>query len=345
MQKPILGITMGDPAGIGPEVVVRSFAEKLPGTVIPVVIGSKEPLLDAMKACGINVPLTVIDDAAINDGAALDALYEGMYLIDLPLKHDFHNAALLKENGAITLEYIFKALELLKEGKIAGLATGPSNKEAMHKAGLRSTGVTELLVHQAGIQEYSTVQIQAGMYIFQMTTHLPLRKAIEEITGEKIYSFTRYVDSTIKSLGIKSPRIGISGLNPHAGDGGVLGDEEQLVFSAPVQKLRAEGINVSDPQPVDTLFLQGLRGTYDALVYLFHDTANTAIKTAAREFPPVVVTAGLPYVRTTVSHGTAYDIAYRGLADWKQFHEAIKTAINLCTKINNPALKGRGMLF
>jgi len=328
MNKPIIGITMGDPAGIGPEIIVRCFAEKFPDTAIPLVIGSKEPLKDAMKACGIEIPLT-----AVHDVAELKENYDGIQFINIPLNHAFHNTSLLKENGAITLEYIYKALELLKQKKIAGIATAPSNKEAMHKAGLQHTGVTELLAHEADIKEYSTVQIQAGFYIFQMTTHVPLKKALQEITEKNIYDFSKYVDSTLRILGNINPKIGISGLNPHAGDGGVLGDEEQLIFAPTLKKLRAEGINISNPQPADTFFLQGLRGTFDALIYLFHDTANAATKTAAREFPPVVVTAGLPYVRTTVSHGTAYDIAYRGLADWKQFYEAAKTAINLCTKI------------
>ena len=324
MHKPVIGITMGDPAGIGPEIVMRSLAEELPHTVVPLVIGSKGPLEDAMKACGIHMPLIVLQDVL-----ELKDTRDGVQCIDIPVNHDYHNTELLKENGAITLDYIFKALEFLKQGKITGIATAPSNKEAMHKAGLHYAGVTELLVHEAGIKEYSTVQIQAGMYIFQMTTHVPLRKALEEIQEKKIYDFTRYVDATLKNLGIKNPKIGISGLNPHAGDGGVLGDEEQRVFAAAIKRLKAEGINVSDPQPADTFFLQGLRGNYEALIYLFHDVANAATKTAAREFPPVVVTAGLPYVRTTVSHGTAYDIAYRGLADWKQFYEAIKTAVHL----------------
>jgi len=257
---------------------------------------------------------------------------DSIQLIDIPLDHDFHNKGLLKDNGAVTLKYIHTALELLKQNKIAGIATAPSNKEAMHKAGLQCAGVTELLAQEAGIKEYSTVQIQAGFYVFQMTTHAPLRKALEEINEINIYNFTKYVDGILKTLGMKKPKIGISGLNPHAGDGGVLGDEEQLIFTPAIEKLRASGINVSDPQPADTFFLQGLRGNYDALIYLFHDTANAATKTAAREFPPVVVTAGLPYVRTTVSHGTAYDIAYQGTADWKQFYEAVKTAIDLCVK-------------
>ena len=327
MKKPVIGITMGDPAGIGPELVVRALAEKLPDAAVPLVIGSRGPLMDAMRACGVNMPLTAIADAD-----SLEDKHDGIQFIDIPLYHDFHNAALLKENGAITLDYISAALKLLKQGKIAGIATAPSNKEAMHKAGLRHAGVTELLAAEAGVKEYSTVQIQAGFYVFQMTTHVPLKKAIEEITEKNIYDFAKNVDSTLKKLKNNNAKIGISGLNPHAGDGGVLGDEERLVFDPAIKKLRAEGINISCPQPTDTLFLQGLRGTYDALIYLFHDTANAATKTAAREFPPVVVTAGLPYTRTTVSHGTAYDIAYRGEADWKQFYEAVKTAINLCAQ-------------
>ena len=326
MHKPVIGITMGDPAGIGPEIIIRSLADKtLPDTAITLVIGSREPLLDAMNVCGVKMPLK-----ALNDIAELTDTQDSIQFIDIPLSHDFRNSSLLYDNGGITLKYIYKALELIKQNKLTGIATAPSNKEAMHMAGLKEAGVTELLANEAGIKEYSTVQIQAGVYVFQMTTHLPLRKALEEINEKKIYDFTKYVDTVLKTLGFEAPRIGISGFNPHAGDGGVLGDEEQFIFAPAIKKLRNEGISVSDPQPADTFFLQGLRGSYDALIYLFHDVANSATKTAAREFPPVVVTTGLPYVRTTVSHGTAYDIAYRGIADWKQFYEAVKTAINLC---------------
>jgi 4-hydroxythreonine-4-phosphate dehydrogenase len=325
MRKPVIGITMGDPAGIGPEIVVQSLNEKGVGELcVPVVIGSLAPLEEAMRLLGIKIPLE-----KIREGEAIGPPEEKIPLVDIPLPHDYRDAKLLAQNGAVSLEYIRKAVDMVNQNQLQGLATAPTNKEAMHKAGLGCAGVTELLATLAKTPEYSTVQIQGGVYIFQMTTHVPLREALEKITEDNIYNFVKYVQRILLSLGIKIPKIGISGLNPHAGDGGVLGSEEQAVFAPAVKRLREEKIAVSDPLPVDTLFIQGQEGRYDALVYLFHDTANTAIKTAARDLPPVVVTTGLPYVRTTVAHGTAYDIAYKGIADWKQFREAIVTAARL----------------
>jgi 4-hydroxythreonine-4-phosphate dehydrogenase len=326
MEKPTIGVTMGDPAGIGPEIVVKSLNEESLGKLCtPLLIGSLKPLEEAMRVLGLKIPLR-----AVRDDEEITGLGEKIPFIDIPLLHDYRDTGLLAENGAVSLAYIHKAVELLNHKRIRGLATAPANKEAMHRAGLDCPGTTELLARLSGISRYSTVQIQGGVYIFQMTTHVPLRKAIEEITGNKIYEFVRYVREVMLSLGIKNPKIGISGFNPHAGDGGVLGDEELTVFMPAIKRLRDENIAISDPQPADTFFIQGLRRRFDALVYLFHDTANTAIKTAAREFPPVVVTAGLPYVRTTVAHGTAYDIAYKGIADWRQFYEAVRVAAELC---------------
>ncbi|MDR0655157.1 MAG: 4-hydroxythreonine-4-phosphate dehydrogenase PdxA [Treponema sp.] len=326
MKKlPIIGITMGDPAGIGPEIVVQSLNEKgIREFCIPVVIGSSGPLEEVMGVLGIKIPLE-----KIREGEKISLSEEKIPFIDIPLSHNYRDTKLSAQNGAVSLEYIHKAVDMLNKEHLQGLTTAPTNKEAMHKAGLNCAGVTELLAGLANIPEYSTVQIQGGVYIFQMTTHVPLRKALEKITEDNIYDFVKYVHRILLNLGIKIPKIGISGINPHAGEGGVLGDEEQTVFAPAIKRLREGQIAISDPQPVDTLFIQGLRGRYDALVYLFHDTANTAIKTAAKEFPPVVVTAGLPYIRTTVAHGTAYDIAYKGIADWKQFREAIITAAML----------------
>jgi 4-hydroxythreonine-4-phosphate dehydrogenase len=330
MNKPIIGITMGDPAGVGPEIVVKTLNEKTVRDIcIPLVIGSSAPLEEAMSVSGIHIPLEPVSEEAVLNDAGWKIPF-----IDIPLSHNYRDTKLLAQNGAISMKYIHAAVNLLNQNRVQGLATAPTNKEAMHKAGLDCAGVTELLARLAGISEYSTVQIQGGVYIFQMTTHIPLRKAIDAITEEKIYEFSRSVHNILISVGIEIPKMGISGFNPHAGDGGVLGDEEQTVFARAIKRLRDENINISDPQPADTFFLQGLRGQFNALIYLFHDTANAATKTAAREFPPVVVTAGLPYVRTTVAHGTAYDIAYRGIADWKQFHEAVITAVRLVKQKN-----------
>ncbi len=327
-SKPRIGITIGDPAGIGPEVVCMCLAQKeLYEECVPVVIGNGEVLKRALQSRGLSMPVRCIKktEDAVGEYGIID-------LIDLPLRYEYIPGVLQAGNGEFAIRCIHEAVKLIRGGELDATCTAPTNKEAMRMAGSPFMGATELFAHLGGAKKASTVILQGGCYVFQVTTHVPLRKAIEMITTGTLYEFISKADLTLKSFGFKSARIGLAGFNPHAGDGGLLGGEEQEIFMPAVKRLREEGVCISDPLPADTIYERGQKGEFDALILLFHDSSNIAIKLISKDVPAAVITAGLPFVRTTVAHGTAYDIAYKGIADYKQFYKAITAAADICRR-------------
>lgn len=331
-MKPRIGITMGDPAGIGPEIICKALLEKdLYKNCCPVVIGNAE-IIDYLKE-KLNLIFRINKISKVSDAKFS---YGEIDVLDLPINYEFKPGRLSKGNGKVALDYIHKAVALLKDGQIDATCSAPTNKEAMRIAGSSYTGATEMFADLLNVKDTFTVINQGGCYIFQLTTHIALRSAIEMLTEDFIFREIRKVDKTLKHFGIPAPSLGLSGLNPHAGDGGLLGSEETDIFLPAINRLRCEGINISNPLPTDTIFNRGLRGDYDAILFLFHDTANTAVKSVANSIPPVVITAGLPFIRTTVAHGTAYDISYKGIADYRQLKQAIIVAAEIykksCTK-------------
>lgn len=321
-MKPIVGITMGDPAGIGPEIVLKSLMDKeVYNGLKPVVIGSYEVLSNTKKELGLKLNLnkvSTVDNGLFRSGT-IDVL-------DIPLDYEYVPGKMNIGNGKAALDYIYKAISLVEDGVIQSIATAPTNKEAMKIAGSEFSGATEIFAFKANVIDFSTIIEQGGCYIFQLTTHMPLKEAISRINTEFLYEKTKKAYEDLLVLGLDNPRIGISGLNPHAGDGGVIGIEEIEIFNPAILKLRDEFINVSDPIPVDAIFNKGYKGEFDALIIMYHDAANIAIKLMSDKMPTVVITGGLPYVRTTVAHGTAYDIANKGVADYSQMKNAIVTA-------------------
>lgn len=321
-MKPIVGITMGDPAGIGPEIIIKSLMDsQIYSGLKPLVIGNYEVMSKTKDELGIIVDLNeikTISDAKFKSGT--------VDILDIPLNYKYTPGKMNIGNGKAALDYIYKAIDLVNEGKIHSIATAPTNKEAMKMAGSKFSGATEIFAFMAKVTDFSTIIEQGGCYIFQLTTHMPLKDAISKINTEFLYEKIKKAYEDLIILGINNPKIGLSGLNPHAGDGGVLGREETEIFYPAIVKLRNESIDISDPIPVDAIFNKGYGGEYDALMIMYHDAANIAIKLMSSKFATVVITGGLPYVRTTVAHGTAYDIANKGIADFSQMKNAIITA-------------------
>lgn len=321
----IIGVTMGDPAGIGPEIVCKSLLEKdLYDKCRAFVIGNAEVINYAIEKLDLDARINIISEPN-------EALFEykTIDILNLPLDYEFKPGVLQVGNGKVALDYIHKAVELLKSNEIDATCTAPTNKEAMKMAGSQHTGATELFGYLLNAKSTSTVIQQGGCFIFQLTTHIPLRKALDLITEDFLYEKVREADSALKEFGLIDANIALSGLNPHAGDGGLLGDEEENIFKPAINRLREEGIIVSDPLPADTIFARGFKGEYDAVILPFHDTANIAIKLVSDKLPAVVITSGLPYIRTTVAHGTAYDIAYKGIADFNQIKQSILAAAEI----------------
>lgn len=325
MKTQYVGVTMGDPAGIGPEIVLGSLAhEDVYSQCRPVVIGSRQPLEDAAAVLGGKQRIRVVDSPQEGEYGP-----DTVNLIDLPLEQSWRAGVMSQYNGQISIAYMEKSYELLRKADIAAVSCAPCNKEAMKLAGSPFIGATELYAHFAGDVKTFTVIEQAGCYIFQLTAHLSLRKALERITEDALVATMRTAHAALTSWGIERPRLALSALNPHAGDGGSLGTEEIEMFSPALKKLESEGIVAAGPIPADSIFIKGYDGVYDGIVLLFHDTANIAVKLMEKTYPSVVITGGLPFIRTTVAHGTAYDIAYKGMAGHRQMLNAILAAARI----------------
>lgn len=325
LHIPVVGITMGDPAGIGPEIVCRSLNEEQVYTSCrPVVIGSREPLQQALDVLGLQMRIREITDPS-----------EGGYdpgtinLFHIDLDYVVRPGILCADNGRVAIAYMQKAYDLLTAGKIDAIASAPCHKGAMKMAGSPYAGATELFAHFAGDKRTSTVVRQGSCYIFQLTTHLSLAQAIKKLTVDYISDFLISAVETMRLFGYSAPKVALSALNPHAGDNGALGTEEADILIPAIQKAEKVVGHIDGPIPADAIFLKGYDGTYDALIPLFHDTANIAIKLMDNIYPSVVITTGLPFIRTTVAHGTAYDIAYQGIAGHKKMLNCILAAAEI----------------
>lgn len=327
-MKPTVGIVIGDPAGIGPEIVCKSMQHKvIYEKMNPLIIGDINVINKVLSELNLDFMVRNVSD--LN---RIHYEYKTLNIYNVPINYELKPGYLQAGNGKASLDYINKSVELINFNFIDAISTAPINKEAIKMAGSKFTGVTELLAGLANVKNTSTIVKQGECYIFQLTTHLPLKDAINKINDEFLYNQIKKAYTDLKLLGLTKPKIGLSGLNPHAGEGGVLGREEKDYFLPVVNRLRNEGIDISDPIPADTIFIKGYKGEYNAIIAMYHDAANIAIKLMARQMDTIVITGGLPFVRTTVAHGTAYDIAYKGIADYEQMKQAILGAANITIK-------------
>ncbi len=315
-MKPIL-ITMGDPAGIGPEVVVKSLARI--GSWRPItVVGCKKCLEEVSDLCGLKLRFSSVDEPGYLMGA--------IPVIDMG-GEDVPMGKATPEGGIYSYRYIVRASELMMGGKASALVTGPVNKLAVNMAGVRFTGHTELLAELAGGVRTKMLLYLDELRVSHVTTHIPLRDVPASISKEEISLTVRLTASFLRRLG-ERVNIAVAGLNPHAGDGGVMGREEVDVIGPAVAELRSEGIKVEGPLSPDTIFLRALRGEFNAVVAMYHDQGHIPAKLIGFN-RAVNVTLGLPYVRTSVDHGTAYDIVGRCMADEGSMLKALELAIKL----------------
>ena len=328
-RKPRIGITMGDPAGIGPEIICRSLQEEEVYACVPVVIGSRKPLEMAVKAIGSDQEIRTISSVseAVCDPHIVN-------LIDIPLDYDFQPGVMDVGNGKAAIAYMDKVYELIAAKELDGTASAPGNKEAMKKAGLPCVGATEYYALLSGAGKSYAVIEQAGFYIFQATAHISLRGAIEKLTKDYVRDYMITAYRTLQQWGLSAPRLALSGFNPHASDGGSMGREDLDILTPAIEEASEElGAKIAGPVPADALFIKGTQGVYDGAIFLFHDTANIPVKLMEQYYPSVVITGGLPFIRVTVAHGTAYDIAYKGIAGHKQMRNAIIEAARIGARL------------
>jgi len=328
--KPLLGITMGDPAGIGPEVIAKALAgTKLRRLCFPLVIGSRSVMQQTIKKLKLKLDVRSVEghDTApphANQIAVLDPLEQPLGSFQLGMA--------APETGAASVVFIKKAVHLAQIGCIDGIVTAPINKEAINMAGCHFPGHTELLADLTHTQESGMMIIGGPLRIMFVTTHVAIKDLPSLLTQAKIERGIRLAHLALTTLfGIKNPRIGVAALNPHAGEHGLFGDEEQRVILPAAQAAQAKGIRASDPLPADTLFGKAARGDYDGVVALYHDQGLIPLKLVA--FGTCVnLTVGLPIIRTSVDHGTAFDIVGKGIADPGSLIEAVMLAATLAAK-------------
>ena len=325
-SHPIVGITMGDPSGIGPEIIIKALSDKnLYEICRPVVIGDPEALNNYLK-----VDKTI----SLNEIPVSEQTCGIPYVIDiLPIsrlpKESLIPGKPTVEGGKAMVDYIATAVDLAMREKIAGIVTCPINKSLMNRAGYSYEGHTQLISHLTGTVDYVMMLAGEILRVTLVTIHCALREVSVSLDKHKILKTIQITSDSLKDdFGIKNPRIAVAALNPHAGESGLFGNEEETIIGPAVKMAIAEGFNVGGPHPADTLYPKAVSGNFDAVVNMYHDQGLIPLKLL--HFSDAVnVTLGLPIVRTSVDHGTAYDIAGKGIADPTSLIEAIRTAARM----------------
>ena len=329
MARPIVGITMGDAAGVGPEIIMKALAGREAREICrPVVVGDAARLRKAGEIVGSRLEVRSISGPAqaFFRPGEVDCIDLGLVPDDLPF------GTLSAKAGEAAYRFVAKAVELAMAKEIAAICTAPLNKEALNAAGHAYPGHTELLASLSGTDEVSLMLWTPKMRVIHVTAHVGLVDAIEKIHPALVERTIRRGRDALVRSGIARPRIAVCGINPHAGEGGLFGrgEEESKIVPA-VEAARAAGIDVEGPLPADALFYRAARGDFDLVVAMYHDQGHGPVKVLGIE-SGVNITVGLPFVRTSVDHGTAFDIAGTGKADERSLVEALRQAVALAPR-------------
>ena len=308
-----LAVTIGDPAGIGPEVALKSLLDpKLRELAAWTLVGDRKALETTARNCGID--LNALSGIVIGDPHLLDA-------------ETVTPGALRAEYGAAAMNYVRIATEMCLRGDADGMVTAPLNKEAVTLSGEQFSGHTEYIAQLCGVQESRMLLSNERLSVVHVTTHVPLRTAVN-LNQERIVRTVELGAVAMKFLGKLQPRIAVSGLNPHAGEHGLFGTEDEAAIVPAVQEANRRGIPCEGPVAPDTVFLKGSRGAYDLIVAMYHDQGHIPMKLLDFE-RTVNITLGIPIIRTSVDHGTAFDIAGRNRADPENMKAAMKAAARM----------------
>jgi 4-hydroxythreonine-4-phosphate dehydrogenase len=319
-MKPLIAIPMGDPAGIGPEIVVKALQKPEVFDVAHcVVIGDKKIIDDAISFTGSKLKVKVIKKPAEGDYSP-----DILNLIDLDNvdMQEFTIGQVSGMCGRAAYEYIEKSIELANAGEVAAVSTTPINKESLKAGNINFIGHTEIFGALTGTKDPLTMFEVHGMRVFFLTRHVSLRKACDLVTKERIKDYVKRCKEVLEKLGVTEGTMAIAGLNPHSGEHGLFGDEEVIHVTPAVEELRAEGYDVVGPIGADSVFHLALQGRFNSVLSLYHDQGHIATKTLDFE-RTIAITGGMPILRTSVDHGTAMDIAGKGIASEISMVEAI----------------------
>ncbi len=332
--RPLIAITLGDPAGIGPEVAVKALADRsVRAACRPLLIGDQTALRRALTLCGFEWSLDITEAPDRRDAPERDTLR----LLDVPCQSGAPPA--YGELSAVAGDAAVRAVELATDlalaGRLDAIVTAPLNKEAMRLAGYAYDGHTELLAQRTGAADVCMMLAGERLRVSHVTGHRALRDAAKAPSPERLDRVFAMTDEGLRRMGIPKPRIAVAGLNPHAGEGGLFGSEEQETIAPAIARAAASDLAVSGPYPPDSIFRRAAAGEFDAVVAMYHDQGHIPIKMI--EFDTAVnVTLGLPIVRTSPDHGTAFDIAGKGIANPANMIAAITLAARMARRSAGP---------
>ena len=335
--KPILGITMGDPAGIGPEVAVKAMTNRSVYEICrPVLVGDVAVFEDAIRFCSLPLelnPIRSMDEAEFELGR-IDVFDTNSNVLPEFKKGELSSAA-----GDIAFKTVVKTIALANARKVDATVTGPINKESLHLAGHNFSGHTEIYAHYTDTKKYAMLLVEGNLKVVHVSTHVSLREACDLVKKDRILETIELINEACRQLGIESPKIGVAGLNPHAGDGGLFGNEEKEEIIPAIEQAKSDGYLVEGPIPADTLFPKAVGGVYDGCVVMYHDQGHIPFKLVGfnwdknqarmKSVRGVNITLGLPIIRTSVDHGTAMEIAGQGIASPDAMILAIQYAVRL----------------
>lgn len=335
-NKPVLAITMGDPASIGPEVAVKALANASIYEICnPILVGDATICKNAISFCGLDLrvnPIKDVKDAKFEFGS-IDVYDLGYISPEIVIGQNSIAA------GDAAFKTVVKAIDLAMEGLVDATVTGPINKESIHLAGHKFSGHTEIYAHYTDTKKYGMLLVEDDLRVIHVSTHVSLRQACDLVKKQRILDTIELIVSACQQLGITNPKIGVAGLNPHASDGGLFGDEEELEIIPAIEEARSKGYTVEGPVPADTLFPKAIGGVYDGIVAMYHDQGHIPFKVVGfnwdksakqmKSVRGVNITLGLPIIRTSVDHGTAMEIAGRGIASSDAMILAIEYAVNM----------------
>ena len=338
-MKPLLAITMGDAAGIGPEIIAKALSlDEVYSLCRPLVVGDASAMAMGVEVAGSNLRINRVGspEEGLFQRGAIDILsFDNIDVTSLVMGKAQEMA------GGASVEFVVKAAQMAMRNEVDGIVTAPLNKEAMHMAGYKYPGHTELLAEIGRTQDYAMMLLASGLRVVHVTTHVSLKEVPDLITKDRVFKKIRVAHEAAVALGFDSPRIGVAGLNPHSGEGGLFGREEIDVIRPAIAEARKAGMLVDGPVPPDTVFSKALGGVYDVVVAMYHDQGHIPVKLQGfrldektgkwEDVSGVNMTVGLPFIRTSVDHGTAYGKAGRreGTANPESLIDAIKVAAQM----------------
>lgn len=324
MDKPIIGITMGDPAGIGPEICAKALTSNETQKIANcLIIGDRKSIRQGLKVSGLD-KIEINSIKNVSEAKFIPGTLDVLDLNNVELSK-LKIGQVSKAAGKAAFEYLEKAIELAKNGTLDAITTAPINKEAVHKAGYKFEGHTEVLAARTKSKNYAMLFVSDKLWVMLATTHLPLKAVSKHLNKKRILNLIKLAHEILLKDRGRKPKIGVAGLNPHAGESGLFGKEEQKIIRPAVEEAKKLGIDVKGPISPDAIFYLAKGGMFDIVIAMYHDQGLIPLKLLAFNHS-VNVTVGLPIIRTSVDHGTGFDIAGKGWANPQSLIEAIKVA-------------------